>query len=423
MIKSKIKGGVLLVGTLFLYNSMAMAQEDKLNVLSVQNWHVVRENAQKSFPKTVLAGNYSGITHLHDDIYAVVSDKSDSALFFNFRVQVNPKTGDLERVENLGFMEYVDGSHHESNLGNNHESNPGNTLYTSKPWKGMEKGFDHEAIAKVSDSTMVIASEGYYRLKEYPILSGDLENLWEMKWKADVFYPNYVFESLAFDSIRNVLWTIPESTLRKDGQPATPENGEANKLRLMGIDWKGSYANFLTNEKSYCGEGKAEVFNKSRESFPVDEEGASSTYPMKTFAYEMDKPSIHRKAETYVMGVSELCVLPDGQLLVLEREAFIPKIKLGAFCKCKLYIVNPWLEKSFPLSEPFDEKSPFINKRLLTEWKTGLSLFDRSFANYEGMCLGPQLEDGSQVLILLSDSQDQYAGVLKDWFKTIVIAK
>ena len=287
----------------------------------------------------------------------------------------------------------------------------------------MEKGFDHEAIAKVSDSTMVIASEGYYRLKEYPILSGDLENLWEMKWKADVFYPNYVFESLAFDSIRNVLWTIPESTLRKDGQPATPENGEANKLRLMGIDWKGSYANFLTNEKSYCGEGKADVFNKSRESFLIDDKIASQSYSMKTFAYEMDKPSTHRKAETYVMGVSELCVLPDGQLLVLEREAFVPKMKLGAFCKCKLYVVNPWQEKTFPLSESFDKKTPFVSKRLLTEWKTGLSLFDRSFANYEGMCLGPQLEDGSQVLILLSDSQDQYAGVLKDWFKTIVIAK
>jgi hypothetical protein len=39
------------------------------------------------------------------------------------------------------------------------------------------------------------------------------------------------------------------------------------------------------------------------------------------------------------------------------------------------------------------------------------------------MCLGPQLADGSQVLILLSDSQGQYAGVLKDWFKTIVLAK
>ena len=45
------------------------------------------------------------------------------------------------------------------------------------------------------------------------------------------------------------------------------------------------------------------------------------------------------------------------------------------------------------------------------------------WANYEGMCLGPQLENGDQVIVLVSDSQDGYAGVLKDWFKTIVIRK
>ena len=75
------------------------------------------------------------------------------------------------------------------------------------------------------------------------------------------------------------------------------------------------------------------------------------------------------------------------------------------------------------MKEKFSSDTPFLKKRLLTEWKTSLSLSKRSFANYEGMCLGPKLEDGSQVVILLSDSQDQYAGVLKDWFKTIVIRK
>ncbi len=381
--KSNIMRGVFLSGTLLFYISMAGAQD----------WHIVRENAQKSFPKMVPAGNYSGITHLHDDIYAVVSDKSDSALYFNFCIRINPKTGDLERLENLGFTVYVDGSHRES------------MADALKFWQGKEKGFDHEAIAKVSDSTVVIASEGFYRLKEYSV-SGGGSNLWEMKWMSDTFYPNYVFESLAFDSIHQILWTIPESTLRKDGQPATSENGLANRLRLMGIEWK-----------------EAHWGNVSREPFRIDDNKASSEYPMQAYVYEMDTPSVCRKAETYVMGVSELCVLPDGQLLVLEREAFIPKMKLGAFCKCKLFVVNPWLEKPFPLSEPFDLEKSFVCKRLLTEWKTGLSLFDRSFANYEGMCLGPRLEDGSQVLILLSDSQDQYAGVLKDWFKTIVIAK
>ena len=361
-----------------------------------QDWKVVRENSQKAFPKTVAAGNYSGIAHLHDDIYAVVSDKSDSALYFNFRIQVNPKTGELEQVENLGFTERTDG-----------------TLNDGKPWLGQEKGFDHEAIVKVSDSTLVIASEGYCRLKEYPVLPisadaakvGYPQNLWESRWPSSDFYPNYNFESLAFDSVRQYLWTIPESTLRKDGQPATPQNGLANRLRLMRLD-----------------RGKMKE-DSNKEEYSEQVSSKKDSRYMMTYAYQMDQPSTHKKADIYVMGVSELCALPDGQLLVLEREAFIPKIKIGAFCKCKLYLINPLNSEEFSMKEKFSSDTPFLKKRLLTEWKTGLSISKRSFANYEGMCLGPKLEDGSQVVILLSDSQDQYAGVLKDWFKTIVIRK
>lgn len=361
-----------------------------------QDWKVVRENSQKAFPKTVAAGNYSGIAHLHDDIYAVVSDKSDSALYFNFRIQVNPKTGELEQVENLGFTERTDG-----------------TLSDGKFWQGQEKGFDHEAIVKASDSTLVITSEGYCRLKEYPVLPTSAnapkisyqQNLWESRWPSSDFYPNYNFESLAFDSVRQYLWTIPESTLRKDGQPATPQNGLANRLRLMRLDW-----------------GKMKE-DSNREEYSEQVSSKKDSRYMTTYAYQMDQPSTHKKADIYVMGVSELCVLPDGQLLVLEREAFIPKIKIGAFCKCKLYLINPLNSEEFSMKEKFSSDTPFLKKRLLTEWKTGLSLSKRSFANYEGMCLGPKLENGSQVVILLSDSQDQYAGVLKDWFKTIVIRK
>lgn len=361
-----------------------------------QDWKVVRENSQKAFPKTVAAGNYSGIAHLHDDIYAVVSDKSDSALYFNFRIQVNPKTGELERVENLGFTERTDG-----------------TLNDGKPWLGLEKGFDHEAIVKVSDSTLMIASEGYCRLKEFPILPtsadaakiGYQQNLWESRWPSSDFYPNYNFESLAFDPVHQYLWTISESTLRKDGQPATPQNGLANRLRLMRLNW-----------------GKMKE-DSNKEEYSEQVSSKKDSRYMMTYAYQMDQPSTHKKADIYVMGVSELCVLPDGQLLVLEREAFIPKIKIGAFCKCKLYLINPLNSEVFSMKEKFSSDTPFLKKRLLTEWKTGLSLSKRSFANYEGMCLGPMLEDGSQVVILLSDSQDQYAGVLKDWFKTIVIRK
>lgn len=386
---SFVKGALLrksflrksLLWSVFLFCQMAIAQQSH-----DMDWHVVRVGHQKSFPHTVPAGNYSGITHLHDDIYAVVSDKSDSALYFRFKIQIDGQSGELLRVDNLGFTEYVDAS-----------------IKNNLPWQGHVRGFDHEAIARVSDSTLVVASEGKFWIKEYPIIEEDAilakkdrksifsSKLWTKEWPSSWFYPNYVFESLAYDSVHRVLWTIPESTLRRDGQPASPQNGLSNKLRLMGF--------------------------YKQESLDFKQDSLVS------YAYQMDEPSTTKKAEVYVMGVSELCALPDGQLLVLEREAFIPKIKMGAFCLCKLYLVDPLHEQTFPLSEPFAADTPFVKKRLLTKWKTSLSLVNRTFANYEGMCLGPILQDGSQVIILLSDSQDQYKGVLKDYFKTIILSQ
>lgn len=364
-----------------------LASADVKASLGGNSWHVLREFPQSAFPQTVPAGNYSGVTHLHDDVYGVVSDKSDSASYFNFQIQINHDTGEIEQVRNLGVGGWVDGYERLAD------------------GRGVahERGFDHEAIAKVSDSTLVIASEGKCRLKEYAMghdavvrdgMSGDargLGGLWQWSMPAADFYPNYVFESLAYDSLRHTLWTVSESVLRRDGAPASPRNPVPNKLRLLAFD-----------------------------SSP----GASlPSAPTRCYAYRMDEPTARKDAQVYVMGVSELCALPDGQLLVLEREAFVPKMKIGAFCHCKLYVVDPSASAPIPMGEPLSARTPFVGKTLLTEWKTTLTLLGRSFANYEGMCLGPQLADGSQVLILLSDSQDQYAGVLKDYFKTIVITK
>lgn len=388
MVKHHIyKRGVLMCAFLF-FGLVATAQVSQAESES-SAWHVVRENAQKAFPKTVAAGNYSGITHLHDDIYAVVSDKSDSALFFKFRIQLNPVTGELEHVENLGFSQTVHG-----------------------------KGLDHEAIAKVSDSTLVAVSEGLFRFAEYPVYGMDNDKcafrvgesvdvmklkptdfIWASTRSPSDFYPNYGYESLAYDSVRHLLWSISESTLRKDGEAASWQNGEANRLRLFAFDW---------SERS----DTSSLLSSVKHPIAV------------SYAYRMDAPEVRKRPQTYALGVSELCVLPDGQLLVLEREVYVPKSKIGAFCQCKLYLVNPAEEQLFPMTASFaGDDVPYVRKTLLTQWTTRLTLLGRSFANYEGMCLGPQLADGSQVLILLSDSQDQYAGVLKDWFKTIVLAK
>lgn len=131
------------------------------------------------------------------------------------------------------------------------------------------------------------------------------------------------------------------------------------------------------------------------------------------YHYKMDNPMCaDRPASNYAYGVSELLAMNDSSLLVLEREFYVPKNKLGAFVMCKLYRVNPTKRIA---------KTDNLDKILICKWKKSLSLFNYSIANYEGMCLGPCLKDGRRTIILISDSQNQYAGILKDWFKVIIL--
>ena len=324
------------------------------------SWRVVRSLPQKHFINTMPRGNYSGIARVDDDVYALVSDKSDSALFFNVRLYISKQTGEILQAEYLGESGRADAP-----------------------------GLDNEAIARVSDSTVVVASEEKCRLKEYRIDGKPWEGSrkqWEWSMPTDNFWPNYSFESLAYDSLNHRLWTVNESTMRLDGKPATTSDPHNNVLRLISFDWT------------------------DRTKAPV------------SYLYRMDMPTTMKTAQTYTMGVSELCALPDGRLLVLEREAFVPKVKVGAFCQCKLYVVSPSVETPYPLDKKAESGAPFVHKRLLTSWRTTLTIVSQNWANYEGMCIGPRLENGDLVLILVSDSQDGYAGVLRDWFKTIVIS-
>ena len=122
--------------------------------------------------------------------------------------------------------------------------------------------------------------------------------------------------------------------------------------------------------------------------------------PRCQYLYSPDAP-ISRK---HFHGVAELCALPDGRLLVLERQIKVPRLKIGASTVIRIYEVQP----------AEDEK---LQKRLLLQFKTRLNLFSRKFANYEGMC-----HLGGHKLLLIADSQNQSKGILRDWFKTVPLA-
>lgn len=194
---------------------------------------------------------------------------------------------------------------------------------------------------------------------------------------------NYGLESLAYNEHTGLFWTVNESTLKTDGIQADSQNKVCNVLRIQS-------------------------FNEHLE-------------PVSQYFYKTDAPLANARSRFYAMGVSEITALDNGSLLVLEREFFVPSVKIGAFVNCKIYEINP--SEAIPAdgSMPIAADMPFIDKRLVYQWRTSLGLFNRSIANYEGMCQGPELPDGSRVLVLVSDSQNQYAGVLRDWFKTIII--
>lgn len=348
----------LFLVTLFTVALMSLGRIGACAATPGETWHVVRVNAQKHFNKVVPSAGYSGIARLSGDVYGLVDDRADSALLTCVRLYISRQTGELLSAEYVGPRGSTDAP-----------------------------GLDNESVVRITDSTVVVASEARCRLREYA-LDGDARrrNLWQWSMAKGDFWDNYSFESLAFDSIRSRLWTISEAPLRRDGSPASPQNVRKNVLRLMAFDWQ------------------------RRDTVPT------------SWLYRMDQPSTMRTAENYAMGVSEMCALPDGQLLVLEREAFVPKVKVGAFCQCKLYVVNPLAAKPFAISDEVGADAPYLEKRLLTSWRTKLTLLDQTWANYEGMCLGPQLDNGDQVLVLVSDSQSGYAGVLRDWFKTIVLS-
>ncbi len=114
----------------------------------------------------------------------------------------------------------------------------------------------------------------------------------------------------------------------------------------------------------------------------------SSLSAVGQWAYQTDSTSGHR-------GVSDLCVLPDGRLLVLEREVYFDFSPFGF--SNKIYLVD--FDGATDVSGIDSLNGATYTKVTKTE------LWSGSFGNdmYEGICLGPELNDGSHSLLLISD--------------------
>lgn len=297
-----------------------------LHAQTVSRLQLVADHPQKSFPESIPAGDFSGITPIGKNLYAVVDDKHGDG-FYVFRVKFDAD-GDILSVRNLGFK--------------------GDLLH-SRDAEGT--------VYFPSQKTVFISAEKDNQVLEYDLKGRPTQRGIIM---PDIFKKavlNRGLEALAYNEHTHLFWTTTESPLSGD-----------SILVLC------------------CFNEELQLVSKVR--------------------YVLDAPIAEETEGNHVHGVSEMTALDDGSLLVLEREVFVPEEKFGAWANCKLYQFSPGANAS---------------KHLIHEWKTDISLFHQDFANYEGMCLGPKLKDGFQVIILVADSQHRYMGVLSDWFKTLVV--
>lgn len=159
--------------------------------------------------------------------------------------------------------------------------------------------------------------------------------------------PNRSFEGLTLSPDGYRMYVANEDTLTCDGKPANKEGGGVVRIQ-----------EFLRTGKN------------------------SPWLPTCQFLYRTDSVDGPKYKGIALSGVVGLCAPGDGTLLVLERE-MSKKFLLFPFFRIRLYEIV------------LDVNAAEPGKRLLWEKNT--------FANYEGICLGPVLEGGSRSLILVSD--------------------
>lgn len=220
---------------------------------------------------------------------------------------------------------------------------------------------DEEAVAYDAERHHIyIACEETAALEEYDALNGRFIKKAVISDFKRLCVHNRVIESLTFDPSADCLYTCNEGPIKGD-----PE--QMIRIRQYSPD----------------------------------------LHDIGEYTYIMDEPLSEVKVgdNHHAYGVAELLAIGDGTLLVLEREFLVAPAGVGSWVVNKIFRFSPGMQ----------------GKQFVTGWRTQLNVDDFTLANYEGMCLGPKLPNGRQVVILCADSQNRAGGVLRDWFRTILI--
>ena len=295
-------------------------------------------------PQTLLdgvqPGEYSGITWISGDDYAVVSDNLKGGGIVRFTIPID-----------------ADGSVGEVRA----EPAPG-----TKAAGG--KAPDSEGIA-YADGKLYVSTE-QQQIREFDLDGRATGKAFRIPADMSVkqIAANRGFEALTFRG--GHFWTTTEAPLLKD-------SFLPRVLRLQRFDRDGKPAGRYFYQTGLPGKSATEAAG----------------------------------AQAYVFGVPALSALDDGRLLVLEREVFVPKggfltKLLDSFTESRIYVVDP-----------VHDPAGILRKSLLCSFTTGAV----DLANYEGMCLGPVLPDGSRTILLIADSQNGSGGLTGEYVKVILL--
>lgn len=325
---------------------------------------------QKLTPWHITTAHYSGITPLGKQRYALVSDKSQADGFYRWHIEQDSLTGRIIHVEQEGFFGVRP------------------TFTDRHGWTRR----DLEGIAYLpSARSLWISGEGDQRIVEHR-LDGSLtgrELAVPSQFSVDSCYFNCGFEALCYDSLYRRFYTTSETTLRHDGFPPGVQHPQAaNLLRLQTFDHHGR--------------------------------------PTEQYAYRTDRARATTFGRAYISGVPSLCALPDGSLLVMEREGNFRLPGFQSWVEVKIYRVQPRQQSSISPQQTLSSLRPeqFLRKQLIASWTTRLNLTARSLANYEAMCLGQPLSDGRLTLLCLNDSQasmGRWPIRIRDYIRVLVL--
>lgn len=226
----------------------------------------------------VPSGEYSGITSLGGNLYAVVSDKQNG--FSLWRILQDSVSGKILRVEVLQKV-----------------SLQTDTLLPSLDLEGICWWPEHRCLLLASEQTQTIRScdlRGKTAFRQWTF---------EGEASPKEIHGNYGFESLTRDVENGCFWTCTENVLRVAGMPSGPARPVPAEVPL-----------FCLREDGSC---------------------------QRVATYRTDAPVARRQGRAYCFGVSELLSVPGYGLLVLERECFVSRYYGRSWVNHKIYRVHP----------------------------------------------------------------------------------